>query len=107
MAKAGWLNAKQLLESAAVVALIAHTKGMLARKENDMPAHFYSPDACKWCALGLIQATGANIGAVMQARRAVERVVGPKYASLQNWNDAPQRTPMDVYVVFMQAAEAL
>jgi hypothetical protein len=100
-------SARELLEAAAHVALIARTKSALARTENGMAVNVFEVHACSWCALGLLEA--AAMEAPNPIRQDIRRqaivALMVLHEHIPSWNDSS--TDEQVYIGLMHAADSL
>lgn len=96
----------EVLQSIADVLLGAPevwTKNSYAKNAAGLTVDAGSPDAVRWCSIGLIKAAEANADLEDECLKFLNLAVRARY--LAWWNDARGRTDAEVQAAFQKAAD--
>jgi len=110
-------TAKQVLESAAHVVLVAHTQRAFARGDRGQKINVWERAACQWCTAGAVEAAILDLTLLdimrrrklaEQAMDAVQQTIDERHGggnySVVGWNDEVCATGEDAYYLLMEAA---
>ena len=101
-------DAADILEAAAfVIGTGHHAKGHYARTSNGLLSDLHAPDAHKWDVYAAMLCAQDSLAVSSWAFMAAINALQAEVRYINEWNDAPERTPAEVEAAMLKAAAKL